>query len=249
MGKLWLIEGLPGSGKSTFCEALRDVENSATFYSEVDANHPVDVHGVYWLQEQPVQGEVLGEADGGWLVRYGPGDAIAGTDVYELPFEQHARIMLARWRAFVEQVKQDEQRYIFECAFLQNPFTIGMVAQDVPHEQIEAYVSEIAEVVRPLAPTVIYLETQNVEKVFRQVYAERPEGWQTGFVAYYTSQHYAKRCNHQGVDGTIEILKERQEREMKLLNRLALHHLVIPNDERRSLEGLKKMLEVPSCND
>lgn len=64
MGRLWLIEGLPGSGKSTFAERLRDKRNGK-FYSEVDASHPVDVHDVYWVKEKPSTGRTLDEIEGG----------------------------------------------------------------------------------------------------------------------------------------------------------------------------------------
>lgn len=79
MGRLWLVEGLPGSGKSTAAETLRDMK-AGKFYSEVDVSHPVDMHDVYWVEDQPSHGTILDEIESGWLVRYDEGEERIGTD-------------------------------------------------------------------------------------------------------------------------------------------------------------------------
>ena len=74
--------------------------------------------------------------------------------------------------------------------------------------------------------------------------------WQGGFVEYYTSGAYGVNHSREGVVGTIEILVERQRRELELLERLPLRHVQIQNDERRSFEELTNILEeesVRSC--
>ena len=248
MGRLWLIEGLPGSGKSTFAERLQDKRNGK-FYSEVDVSHPVDMHDVYWVEEKPSTGRILDEIEKGWLVRY-DGDERAGTDVYELPFALHTRIMCERWRRYVQKVEREEQDVIFECALLQNPFTIGMVSQDVPLADMEAYVQEVADILKPIDPMVVYLALNDVARIFPIVSDERPIEWQGGFVEYYTSGAYGVNHSREGVVGTIEILVERQRRELELLERLPLRHVQIQNDERRSFEELTNILEeesVRSC--
>lgn len=249
MGRLWLIEGLPGSGKSTFAERLRDKRNGK-FYSEVDASHPVDMHDVYWVEEKPSTGRILDEIEKGWLVRYDGDEEPIGTDVYELPFALHTRIMCERWRRYVQKVEREEQDVIFECALLQNPFTIGMVSQDVPLADMEAYVQEVADILKPIDPMVVYLALNDVAHIFPIVYDERPMGWQSGFVEYYTSGAYGVNHSREGVVGTIEILVERQRCELELLERLPLRHVQIQNDERGSFEELTNILEeesVRSC--
>lgn len=245
MGNLWLIEGLPGSGKSTFAEKMCALKEGV-FYSEVDAAHPVDLLEVYWVSEQPSHGTILDEIKDGWLVRYDEEEERVGTDVYELPFALHTRIMCERWRRYVKKLEQEERDVIFECALLQNPFTIGMVAQDVSLEAIETYVQEVSSILKPIEPTIVYLELNDVARIFPVVYNERPIEWKQGFVEYYTTGAYALKRNFVGVPGTIAVLGDRQRRELTLLDRIPLRHVRIQNDERSSFEELTKLIEEES---
>lgn len=245
MGNLWLIEGLPGSGKSTFAEKICALKEGV-FYSEVDAAHPVDLHEVYWVSEPPSHGTILDEIEDGWLVRYDEGEERVGMDVYELPFALHTRIMCERWRRYVKKLERQERDVIFECALLQNPFTIGMIAQDVSLEAIETYVQEVSSILKPIEPTIVYLELNDIAHIFPVVYNERPIEWQQGFVEYYTTGSYASKRNFVGVPGTIAVLADRQRLELELLERIPLRHVRIQNDERSSFERLTKLIEEES---
>lgn len=49
------------------------------------------------------------------------------NDIYELPLERNIELITEKWRDFVEIANNENKTYIFECCFIQNPLTIGMV--------------------------------------------------------------------------------------------------------------------------
>ena len=121
-----------------------------------------------------------------------------------------------------------------------------MVAQDVSLEAIETYVQEVSSILKPIEPTIVYLELNDVARIFPVVYNERPIEWKQGFVEYYTTGAYALKRNLVGVPGTIAVLGDRQRRELTLLDRIPLRHVRIQNDERSSFEELTKLIEEES---
>lgn len=55
MGELWLIEGLPGSGKTTFAESFVAIGASGMFYSKTDTAHPVERRELNVLDRFPLR--------------------------------------------------------------------------------------------------------------------------------------------------------------------------------------------------
>lgn len=245
MAKLLLIEGLPGTGKSTFAEALVKTDPTLRFYSEISEDHPVDLHEVAWLNPhteeflQIPRNELttLHNLEEGLLVSYRRSkhrERLQTFDAYELPFDQHVSIMLKRWKAFVENMINHDTTYLFECAFLQNPFTIGMVSQNVDPDAIASYVKSVAEIIAPLNPVVFYLSHEDVQSSYFQVYDEREKGWQHGFVDYYTKRAYGKAHGLFGKEGTAHVMQERKRRELEILSNLPIHSHIIRNERNQA---------------
>ncbi|MDG4657944.1 hypothetical protein P6P90_13495 [Ectobacillus antri] len=254
MHKLILVEGLPGTGKSSFSEAIADAYLSIKYYHEAAANHPVDFDMTAWVPLAQLESFTIAEEcivdrfEDGWFVRYENIPELQAFDIYEMPFAQHAALMLRRWERFAAKALAEDTVYLFDCALLQNPFTIGMISQNVPHEEIEAYIQSIAAIIQPLNPVVYYLSHQNVKQSFLDVYKERPEGWQHGFVAYYTERRYGKSLGLNGIDGTVTVLEERKRREVEVLGKLPISSVVIENErsERTPRELVEEYITVKS---
>lgn len=245
MAKLLLIEGLPGTGKSTFADALVKANPSIRFYSEISEDHPVDLHEVAWLNPhteeflQIPRNELttLHNWEEGLLVSYRKSkhrERLQTFDAYELPFDQHVSIMLKRWKAFVEDVIHEDTTYLFECAFLQNPFTIGMISQNVDPDAIASYVKSVAGIIAPLNPFVFYLSHEDVQTSFYEAYDERDKGWQQGFVDYYTNRAYGKAHGLFGKEGTVQVMLERKRRELGVLSNLPINSHMIRNERDQS---------------
>lgn len=255
--KLYLMEGLPGSGKTTTAEALtrllQEQQINTRLHIEGDLNHPADYEGVAYLtlsewvefQSKYASLEVLRFAEvfndyvlvsyRQWQSKQNVAEAalsfLQARDIYELPFELHQSLILKKWEAFVAQALIANTTYIFECCFLQNPLTMGLIKYDLPEATLQAYIERIATIITPLQPVLVYVDQQDVERSFRKALQERPTEWADGFVSYYTEQAYGINRSLSGVDGTISILQARQALERQLLKTLPFRIEVFRNED------------------
>ncbi|HCV54047.1 MAG TPA: hypothetical protein DGL70_11870 [Exiguobacterium sp.] len=255
--KLYLMEGLPGSGKTTTAEALtrllQEQQINTRLHIEGDLNHPADYESVAYLtlsewvefQSKYASLDVLRFAEvfndyvlvsyRQWQVEQNVAEAalsfLQARDIYELPFELHQSLILKKWEAFVAQALIANTTYIFECCFLQNPLTMGLIKYDLPEATLQAYIERIATIITPLQPVLVYVDQQDVERSFRKALQERPTEWADGFVSYYTEQAYGVNHSLLGVEGTIAILRERKALEHQLLKTLPFRVEVFGNEE------------------
>ncbi|WP_313489725.1 hypothetical protein [Exiguobacterium sp.] len=255
--RLFLTEGLPGSGKTTTAEALtrllQEQQINTRLHIEGDLNHPADYESVAYLtlsewvefQSKYASLEVLRFAEvfnDYVLISYRqwqseqdvPRAAIVflqARDIYELPFELYQLLIFKKWESFVAQALTTDTTYVFECCFLQNPLTMGLIKYDLPEETLRAYIERLATIIAPLQPVLVYVDQPDVERSFRKALKERPTEWADGFVSYYTEQAYGVNHSLSGVKGTIAILRERKALEHQLLKTLSFRVEVFGNEE------------------
>ena len=270
--RLILIEGLPGAGKSTTAGFVKDILDEcggeARLFFEGNLDHPADMESVAFLPEgdfavlQNQYGGLLEgftrESNGGFIIFYGkmknvyrdevPEELfgqLAKHDVYELSFAKNKSIITENWKRFAEKAAVDDTVYIFECAFIQNPLTVGMIKYGEDGEAVMSYIDMLAEAAAPLNPLLIYVEQQDVEGSFRKAAGERPKEWLDFFIHYYTSQGYGKTHEMKGMKGTIEILGARQKLEMAIYSQLNINKTIIDNtsfNPHTYKERLKKII-------
>ncbi|MBS8266512.1 hypothetical protein DYI25_18995 [Mesobacillus boroniphilus] len=259
--KLILVEGLPGSGKSTTAKLIHEILTGnnveAKLYLEGNLDHPADYEGVAYFTEKEFK-ELLEESGslgkvfqdwvsvkrGRHLLPYmkiknelGNGfpdelfTAISKKDVYELPLEQNIAVITERWEEFAQQAEAEEKVYVFECCFIQNPLTVGMIKYGASDEVTIDYVKKLAKAVKTLNPVLVYVNQDDIDKSFRKAVAERPDDWFNGFVHYYTSQGYGLKHGLVGLDGTIDVLKARQELEQSILAHLPITPIILNNSQ------------------
>jgi hypothetical protein len=140
--QLILIEGLPGSGKSTtaqwLCHVLEAMGAGAEWWHEQDAAHPVYRYDA--LQDATRSGHAVCLA--------------------------HHAAARRRWQAFAEERTRAAGLSILESSFLQSPVTsIQMCGGSV--DEMRRHIADTVSMLAPLKPLLILLGQQDVEAVYR----------------------------------------------------------------------------------
>jgi hypothetical protein len=248
--KLILVEGIPGSGKTTAAQLIQawlaGRGSPTKLYLEGNWDHPADFESVACLDEaqfaallaqfpadQPVlerHAVVKGEQrffsyrkmeqEAGASVPAELIQALARYEIYELPLARHLHLLLERWQEFAGQAVVGQDIYIFECCFLQNPLTMLLGRNNAPLEMAQEHILKLAEIIRPLDPLLIYLDPGNVDETLRRVARTRPPEWLDFVIEYHTQQGHGKAQGWQGFDGTVRFYEMRHAIELDLLPRL-----------------------------
>ena len=232
--RLYIIEGLPCSGKSTLSsfaasELQRWGKEKVCFVDEGTGNHPAD-----WENHAYAPAGLVSEkAEIVPLSRYS-GDLLARLlpfKIYDaLPWEQEKPLMLEKWRQFVSEADPGSV-YVFNCVLLQNPMCETMMRFGFQEAVSLAYIQEIVGVISAMDPAVIYLKNDDISASIRKAAQERA-GWLDAVIAYHVQGEYGKRIHARGFDGYIACLQERQQRELRMLDQLPIQKLVLDNPQR-----------------
>ncbi len=256
--KLILLEGIPGSGKSTagnyLQSSLEKAGLSVRFWHEGDFDHPADFEGVACLtgaqyrhllachpelEERFEEHLTIHGAD--HLLKYRklqqmhPDQIqsrliveLSGYDVYDgLPMQEYCRLAIQRWREFEKNAESSEEITILECCFLQNPLTVMLARHNADGSCVREQVMEMAAILEPLTPLVIYLQPNDVTAALHHVRAERPREWADFVTWYLTGQAYGKAHHLQGYAGVIQFYEMRQKLEVDLLCDLSIRSLIL----------------------
>lgn len=244
--RLYIVEGLPGSGKSTISAYVAELlkqHGNVCYVDEGTRDHPADYEfhalapaGMLGPEPQIVS---LGDYSGSMY------DQLLQYKIYDfLLWETEKPIMLEKWRQFVREVQEDKI-YVFNCVLLQNPMCETMMRFGFDQEESRKYITQIVEIIAPLNPVVIYLNNEDIADSVRKAAAGRT-GWLDSVIDYHVHGAYGKSIGAEGFEGYIQCLAERQERELWILSTLPVESLILEYPQRdwqTARETLKVYIE------
>lgn len=226
MTRLYIVEGLPCSGKSSTARFIADTltaqGKTVRCIDEGTGEHPADYEFHAYVDGKVIPlNAVLPEE----LDTYLPSKIYDG-----LPWTTEAPLMLDKWRQFVRESDPDTV-YVFNCVLLQNPMCETMMRFNLPEAESTAHIRQIAEIIALLEPTVIYLHNDDIEESIRSTAAERL-CWLDTVIPYHVNGGYGRSIGASGFDGYIACLQERQIREERILHSLPVNAITLTNPQR-----------------
>ncbi|TKJ88911.1 hypothetical protein PaeCFBP13512_16925 [Paenibacillus sp. CFBP13512] len=259
--KLIMVEGLMGAGKTSTAsfiqKYLEQQHIQASVFLEGDLDHPVDFESVACLNEDEYRSllqqfehdkeciqqmvhsqesnyfffyqkakQILNDAFPDDLYTY-----IATYDIYELPLARHCELLLQSWKDFVDRVADKDEVVVLECCFFQNPMCMLLAKSNADQAVITQYILELADIIKPLQPVLIYLYQEDISTTLHRVSAERSSEWLDFVIRYYTEQEYGKAYQLSGVEGLIKCLQVRRRLELEILEQLHIDKVLIDNSE------------------
>ena len=207
---IFIVEGLPGVGKSYFCgvlqQELRNTDGTKTihFFEERDWDHPFHIS---------------------------PNDVT--NDIWSVDHGDFIGIVEDKCDSFFAETYVPDEIYIFDCALLQRPIYYSMIIGDISEEATFSHVRRLYGYLKNLPCQVFYLESREFLGDFEFIYRDRGPEYRDSIERFWNNGKFGTEQELQGLEGAIEVLKYVKEIKERFLFKLNLSPVVIDNTAKK----------------
>jgi thymidylate kinase len=184
-----LIEGIPGSGKSTMAHFLtRQLDQQGIIYK-------------WWYEEEK------------WHPLYLFEDADSLEQLFAALAAGHYREIiqatLGKWQELASNLRDTEYVILFDSSLF-GYLTWTLFPFGVPIVDIQAYLAQIAGIIYELNPCLIYFHQQDIAANFQRIFARRGGETEVQQIQKVTQSPYAQKYNLQGFTGLVTFWRDYQ---------------------------------------
>jgi len=255
-----MVEGIPGSGKSTFAGKIANYYRNkgivVNLFNEGQAHSadlawsacvPLGSLDTILSKYSELESEIRKNMDieGDYAI-------IAYTQVktdnrifykelenYEIydnrvAFDVFCNLLQSRWESFGRQAVEKDVLYIFECAFFKNHINELQNYQLANKTDIESHLNKLLLFVLNLSPHLIYLSQPNVRETIERVAKTRISdhgNWIDMAISYVENTPYGKINDLKGFDGLIRCIEDRKQIELDVLRTLPIKSIIVENND------------------
>ena len=258
--KLILLEGIPGSGKTTFARKIAEWYQrkgiAVNLFIE-GQSHPADLgwnscvpvalYESILAKYEPIRLEItkhtVFEGDTA-IIAYTQVETnnrdfykeLEAFEVYDgrVSDDVFFKLHYDRWRTFAYNAADKSELNIFECAFLQNHVNELLFWRNADEDIVISHHNKLLDSVKCLSPVLIYLSqtdiVETIQRIAKERVSENNGNWIDRCIAYCENSPYGKKHCIKGFDGATEFFAIRKQLEMKILNQLSTPHIIIENE-------------------
>lgn len=207
---IFIVEGLPGVGKSYFCEILhqeiRDISGNTEIrlYEERDTNHP------FHCSEDDIT-----------------------NDIWSIDYRDCIKIVENKCNKFFADTYKTKEIYIFDCGLLQRPIFYSMIMSNFSEEATFSHLLRMYENYKNLPCQLFCLESRNILDDFESIYRSRGSDYRDHIESVWNNSKYGMEKKLKGLEGAIEVLKYFKELKERFLYKLNLELVIIDNTEKK----------------
>jgi hypothetical protein len=207
---IFIVEGLPGVGKSYFCEILRQeirditVNQKIRFFEERDMDHP------FHHSENDI-----------------------AHDIWSIDYRDCIKIVENKCRVFFSEIFNSDDICIFDCGLLQRPVFFSMIISNLSEEATFSHLLNMYRCYENLPCQLFYLESRNFMSDFKSIYRSRDSDYRDHIEHVWNNSQYGIGKKLKGLEGALEVLQYIKELKERFIYQLNLEPVIVDNTEKK----------------